>query len=689
MLIWGLAILECLAAYGQQNPRDEEAPAMDTIELEDVTIGVLPFREGSLEATGALFQMNFDEINSAGLFTSSDLINLAPGVHMAQGTLNTQRLVIRGVGSRTPYNTNRIRAYLDDIPLTTGDGVSTLEDIDVASIGRLVILKGPSSALYGAGLGGIVRFTSPYPGQPGFSASLHSEFGSFRSRKYGLTATYKKDKWALAGGLSTNSTDGYRENSEYKRTNAFLNARRFGKVHTLSLTLHLVKLYAEIPSSLNESDFMDNPELAGGTWGQIKGYEEYLKLLGGISLESELNRNLKNRLTLFTTTSDPFERRPFNTLDDQSFNLGIREYIEFSIGKTKVQAGFEYFHEWYKWQIYETLPETSGMLLADHEETRRYLNGFILGQWRPGDRLLVDAGLNLNLLNYSLHTNFRSDSTDQSGNYRYKPVLSPRLGISYRHRGQIWTYATAGSGFSAPSLEETLLPEGQVNEELKPESGWNLELGNRGQFFAGQLRYELSLYSIFLKDMLVTQRITEDIFTGSNAGRARNTGIELSVSGSLKPESQSSPYNASLSIAYNLSNNRFVDFVDDGADYSGNILPGIPVQEIRGELTGSIADFHLSFQHSYTGRQWMNDANDQLYEGYHLSHLRLSWTLRIPSSPFQVVCNAGIRNLFNVHHASMILINAPSFGASAPRYYYPGSPRQFHLGLRFTYAGSN
>ena len=368
VLIWGFSILACLAAYSQQNIRDQEAPALDTIALEDVTIGVLPFREGSMEATGAQFQMNFDEINGAGLFASSDLINLAPGVHMAQGTLNTQRLVIRGVGSRTPYNTNRIRAYLDDIPLTTGDGVSTLEDIDVTSIGRLVILKGPSSALYGAGLGGIVRFTSPYPVHPGFSASLHSEFGSFRSRKYGLTGTYKKNKWALAGGLSVNSTDGYRENSEYKRTNAFLNARRFGKVHSLSLTLHLVKLYAQIPSSLNESDFINNPDLAGGAWGQIKGYEEYLKLLGGISLESELNRNLKNRVTLFTTSSDPFERRPFNTLDDQSFNLGIREYLEFSMRESKVQAGFEYFHEWYNWQIYETLPETSGMLLADHEE---------------------------------------------------------------------------------------------------------------------------------------------------------------------------------------------------------------------------------------------------------------------------------------------------------------------------------
>ena len=235
-IILGLMILTELVSHCQQSKQDIEATSIDTIVLEDVTIGVLPFRESNMEATGAVFDLDFKEINRTGLLSSTDLINLAPGVHMAEGNLNTQRLVIRGVGSRTPYNTNRIKAYLDDIPLTTGDGISTMEDIDATSIGKLVILKGPSSALYGSGLGGIVRFTSPYPAQPGFSASLLSEFGSYGSRKYGLAGTYKRNNWATAGGVSRTSTEGYRDNSKYKRNNAFINARRFGTFHTLSMT---------------------------------------------------------------------------------------------------------------------------------------------------------------------------------------------------------------------------------------------------------------------------------------------------------------------------------------------------------------------------------------------------------------------------------------------------------------------
>jgi iron complex outermembrane receptor protein len=41
----------------------------------------------------------------------------------------------------------------------------------------------------------------------------------------------------------------------------------------------------------------------------------------------------------------------------------------------------------------------------------------------------------------------------------------------------------------------------------------------------------------------------------------------------------------------------------------------------------------------------------------------------------------GINNVFNQSHASMILINAPSFGGTPPRYYYPGMPRNFYLTL--------
>jgi iron complex outermembrane receptor protein len=71
-------------------------------------------------------------------------LNTIPGVSMQSGTYATNRIVIRGMGSRTPYNTNRIRSYLNDVPLTSSDGVSAPEEIDPQSLGRIEVIRGPS-----------------------------------------------------------------------------------------------------------------------------------------------------------------------------------------------------------------------------------------------------------------------------------------------------------------------------------------------------------------------------------------------------------------------------------------------------------------------------------------------------------------------------------------------------------------
>jgi iron complex outermembrane receptor protein len=656
----------------------------DTLLLPDVTIEVLPFGEKYLEATGGINLLKREEIDGFHELSSAGLFQLVPGAQMASGALNTHRLVIRGVGSRTPYGTNRIRAYLDDIPLTSGDGISTLEDQDPRAIGNMEVLKGPASALYGSGLGGIVRLNSPYPVKPGYRLSAGAEGGSFQSRRYTATGSYKQGTLALSGGYARTTTEGFRENSRYLRNNAFLHARLFLKKHELSLTLSLVDLYAAIPSSLSEEDFVNNPENAGGSWGDIQGYESYWKILAGMKVKSTLGPRLSNHFMLYTSTADPYERRPFNILDEKSSNLGFREYMELGMKEWKLRAGLEFFSERFAWSTYQTLPESQGPLLSDQRENRRYLNSFFLVQWQPTASLLLDAGGNINLLSYGLETLYRLDSADQSGTYRYDPVFSPRIGISLHHGKRIWSYFSAGHGFSAPSLEETLLPEGTLNTSLKPETGWAMELGNRGELFAQSLQYDVTLYTIYLKNMLVTERLAEDIFTGVNAGTALNTGIEFLIGKDLYP-GRAEDLHIRAVLSGQVSRNTFLEFVDDGADYSGNSLPGIPMQEFHATLEGEKHGWSMRIRYVFTGAQWMDDANDRRYPGYHLFNLDVDKKFCVPGFPLCVHLYGGIRNLLNTRYASMILINAPSFGGSDPRYYYPGSPRYFFLGVLMSF----
>jgi iron complex outermembrane receptor protein len=59
-----------------------------------------------------------------------------------QGALNTNRITIRGIGART-LGTTRIKTYLDNIPLTNPEGESSIEDIDLETIGKIEIIKDP------------------------------------------------------------------------------------------------------------------------------------------------------------------------------------------------------------------------------------------------------------------------------------------------------------------------------------------------------------------------------------------------------------------------------------------------------------------------------------------------------------------------------------------------------------------
>ena len=660
-------------------------PPEDTVALQDVTISVLPFREQYAEVPGGIVILSADRQVPGHTINASDLINLAPGVYMASGSYNTSRLVIRGVGSRTPYSSNRVRAYLDDIPLTSGDGITSLEDIDVTGIGSVEILKGPSSALYGSGLGGVVRLNSPYPQNEDFSALTSHTIGSFLTARNGISAGYKNARLAVNGGLARSYSAGYRENSNYKRNSAFFSARYFGQRHSLSLTLNLADLTAEIPSSLSETDFLNRPHAAAANWLAVEGYEAYLRVLGGLKLETSISGRLTNLLVLFSTFRDPYESRPFNILDEKFRNVGFRETFRVDLDALHFQAGLEYFHEWADWQIYETTGGIQGMLLADHSERRQYLNTFLLSHWKPVEGLVIDAGLNLNLLDYRLSDNLAPGSANLSGRYRYAPVLSPRIGINYRYTEGHHVYISAGHGFSAPSLEETLLPEGTVNTELKPETGWNLEAGGRGSLLQGAIQYDATLYSVLLKNLLVTERTAEDIFTGVNAGSARNSGLEIMLRFSAARIRDAIPLDPEASIGYTLSRNLFTDFTDEGIDYSGNKLPGIPGQLLHATLSGHLRSFKVDMHYRYTGRQWMNDSNDEPYQGYHLINIQIGWRIAPGRLPVELGFSGGIRNLFDTRYASMILVNAPSFGGNPPRPYYPGLPRQFHAGLTIRY----
>jgi iron complex outermembrane receptor protein len=263
-------------------------------------------------------------------------------------------------------------------------------------------------------------------------------------------------------------------------------------------------------------------------------------------------------------------------------------------------------------------------------------------------------------------------------------MISPRLGINYAP-GEVFSFfVSGGHGFSLPSPEETLLPEGDVNPGIKPEQGWQYETGVRFVPPGSRFTFDASLYRIDLTDLLVTKRVTEDVFTGINAGRTRHQGFELMFRSNVF-EYNSFPGKLMIGLGYSGSINRFIDFTDDSISYDGNILPGIPRQTVQLKINWTLFKMvELSTHLAYTGDQYITDSNSLEYPGYFLCDLKMSTKINLKQK-IPVHIYMGINNLTDTHYASMLIVNAVGFGNSEPRYYYPGLPRHYFGGIRLSF----
>jgi iron complex outermembrane receptor protein len=675
-----ILLLSCLALNGLsqtiEKPVGYYQPHDSIILLNEVTVVSYRVSERLHTIPGSLSVLIGDGLNQTDGNSLAATLNSSPGVTMQTGTFTTSRIVIRGMGSRTPYNTNRIRAYLNDIPLTSADGVSTPEEIDIQYLDRMEIIKGPSSALYGSGLGGSINMYTPFKNIN--EGIINTQYGSFNTFKTHLSGSVKSGNANIWGSLSNLSSDGYRENNKYNRTSLLTTATWKQPKWSLKTTLLLIDVNGEIPSSLGITLFENNPKAAAANWKAVEGYKKYRKGMLAATLSNKLTDRLTNNLTLFGKWNDNYEKRPFNNLDDQSLSGGLRNTINHKTKKTEWVAGTELITEQYKWRI-----DKDNYLLNENSEKRYHINIFAMLYYKPTPELNISIAGAVNNITYRLNDLYLVNG-DQSGKRIFPAIFSPRIGVNYAKNDHLAVYASIGHGFSLPSPEETLLPEGEVNTGIKPEQGIQYEIGTRLNVLNRFLEIDGSLYWIELSNLLLTKRITEDIFTGINVGKTRHQGIELLLTNRWFNTS-SFPGKLISIISYTRSFNRFIEFTDDGSNYNGNHLPGIPDQYLQLQLIWKpVKLLEIAPILQYSGKQYLNDSNLLTYPAYILSNIKI--TAQVPlkeSGLFNIY--TGINNLSNTHYASMLIVNALGFGDSEPRYYYPGLPRHFYAGIQFRF----
>ncbi|KRB57206.1 TonB-dependent receptor [Flavobacterium sp. Root186] len=673
-----------------QKKEGKNIDSLKTEKLKEVVISPLHIDNNLLNTPASIGILSKKDLLQNNTTDITTVLNTIPGVFMQSSNFTTTRISIRGIGARTTYGTNKIRAFYGSIPLTSGNSETVIDDIDLENLNQIEIIKGPLSSVYGAGLGGAILISPQLSKNGNQTAGISSVFGSYGLLKNSLNFGLDEKNGSLNISYHNLKTDGWRENSAYKREGITLAGELFRKKNSkLTYFSNYTYLKAFIPSSINKNAFENNPESGAPTWVASKGYKEYKSTLGGIAYDFSINENLKNSTSVFINYKDSNEPRPFDILRQYTFATGARTQFagNFKIGKTQNNfiAGIEYFTDTYKGNTFENLYQQNNGLgslqgdqLTETGQKRHFYNIFSQLRTLLSEQFEIQAGLNYNKTKFSLDN--YTQNTNQE--YSYDGIFSPQLSLLFKPNLQQTVYFSVSRGFSLPATEETLTSEGTINTNIKPENGYNFEVGGKFYFFNKKLYTEIAVYRMEIKDLLVAKRVGDDQYVGLNAGKTFHEGIEITLNHNW-------PINNFFSLnsylAGSLGNYEFKEFIDNGNDYSGNKLTGVAANKVNAGITlNTNLGIYFNADYQFVDEIPMNDANTAFSNSYNLINLKTGYRLEVLqglTSHFAV----GINNVTNTKYASLILPNAVAAGNATPRYYYPGLPINYYGTISLNY----
>src|SRR3979411_2366715 len=148
---------------------------------------------------------------------------LIPGLSVSNRNNPSQdpRISIRGFGARSAFGVRGIRVLRDGLPLTLPDGHAPVDFLELDSVGRVEVMRGSASSLYGNAGGGVVdiRTSDPLPVPVSGEARLWA--GSFATRRFVAKTGGTARGFSYQGNVARTEGDGYREYSRQRTTNGF------------------------------------------------------------------------------------------------------------------------------------------------------------------------------------------------------------------------------------------------------------------------------------------------------------------------------------------------------------------------------------------------------------------------------------------------------------------------------------
>ena len=654
---------------------------------------------------------------AVGLVTSRDIqrtngihlqnfVNLIPGVKVEMRTVAAgNRIVIRGYGNQTNFNGVGYKAYLNDIPLTDGDGTTFLDDVDFTTLGRVEVLKGPGSSAYGNAIGGVVNFyTERAPiGKTSISQQvLAGSYGLFRTNTSIKTGS---DNTSLNINYGHQQYDGFRLHGTSKKdfvsitSDTYLSAKR-----SMSLFVGYTNSYDLLSGQVDSVNLRVHPDTAEvaylGNNANIKTESARI----GMSHNYQFTDRFSNKTTLFVG----------GQVIDQPFAAGVNKTNKVKFGgrsvfaytnegsplRPTVSVGAEFLKNFNYAKSYGLSNNVLGALRSDLEIQAMQYSVFAQAALQIVPKLTLSAGAGLNYVEYGIVDMRAATPTyvNVSGYDRFKPILSPRGALAYQMTNDLSVYASVSQGYSAPATNQVVIAQtGLVNYNLRPELGTSYEIGSKGSLLNKRLSYEIAYFTMAVTDKLIPQNFpataNQPAYTlTTNAGKVQHNGLELAVQYAHRPAkgavSLIRPF-----VSYIYSDFYYKEYRSDNngdartIDYTGKKESGIAPNLLNAGIDVEVRPgFYLNGTLMYVDQMPITLANDHFAQAYTLVNSKLGYRSAL-GSHFNLDVYVGSDNMLSSTYSSLVFLNLPNPANNRPLFFNPAPKITFYSGavLKYTF----
>ena len=494
--VWFLILNLTLAApaiHAQDAVRSTSTDEEETAQSEPVVVSATRFDIPLEQSPASVSVISSEELEQKQIERVSDALREVPGLSVVQTGTAGQLTSVFTRGLRSEHT----QVLLDGIPINQGlQGAFNFADFTTDDIGRIEVVRGPQSTLYGPrALAGVIQiFTKQGEGPPGIT--LSAEGGSYDTFREWAESDGKIDNFDYSIGASRLDTDNARPNNNYRNTAAVADIGwspgeqlRVGSLFTYSLSDTGNPNTIFDPRPIDH--FLTERWLIGPhiDWKATDWWEH--KFIFAYDHERQINN--PNEDGFVGPTRALFER----TQIDYQNDLRPASWLTVTSGffYSRVNAGQE---RPFVLQIFGPQPT----FLSDHTEE---IAGFLQTTLMPVENLIFVAG-------------GRFDHFNQFGG-----VWTYRFAGSYKiDKTNTTLHSSVATGFSPPSSQDKIFGN---NFGLKPERDFAWDIGVRQELWQNRVSLGLTYFHNDLSNAIGSN----SLFQTLNLGAAETQGLEAEL----------------------------------------------------------------------------------------------------------------------------------------------------------------